>query len=159
MIKRPKPFFKKAFLFLVLALLLIIMSSLFFCSEKKDPLPDKKNLIQRINASINIGWGWIHAEKTSIKDIKRHKDQIKVKASYALVINRNEGEISPAEIQRYHDYLPMCREVLIRRTMRCKVEEEIYFTKTAEYGWMPSTISEARPELMPAISAWRKPKK
>ena len=118
--------------------------------------PDSTLLTKRMNAAINLGWGWLHAEDVHVVAQERRGDKHTVTFSYSVVLDKDEDELPPEERVRFREFLPMCSHLPIARKTACPVYETIIFADTKEYGWMPMLFIQYRPEMLHAIANWQK---
>jgi len=119
--------------------------------------PDETLLIRRTEASIVLGWGWLHTQDMRIVALEKKGDKYAVTFSYSVVIDRDEAALPQEEQERFRRFLPMCSHLPIARGMSCPLREEMIFVHTKEYGWMPELFVSYRPEMLQAIADWKQP--
>lgn len=119
--------------------------------------PDDALLTRRMNAAINLGWGWLRAEDVRVVAQKKNGGKYAVTFSYFMVIDKDEDELPPEERERFRQFLPMCSDLPIARGTVCPLREAMLFADTKEYGWMPELFIQYRPEMLQAIADWKEP--
>lgn len=127
----------------------------FFASSGS--APDDALLARRMNAAINLGWGWLHAEDVRVVAQEKRGGNYAVTFSYSVVIDKDENELSLEERERFRQFLPMCSHLPIARGTACPLRETMLFADTKEYGWMPELFIQYRPEMLQAIADWQEP--
>ncbi|MDR2726829.1 MAG: hypothetical protein LBC10_02400 [Deltaproteobacteria bacterium] len=127
----------------------------FFASSGS--APDEALLIRRMRATISLGWGWLHAKDMRVVAYEKKGEKYAVTFSYSVVIDRDEAALPLEERERFRRFLPMCSELPIAQGTACSLQEEMLFTKTKEYGWMPELFARFRPELLQAVADWKEP--
>ncbi len=119
--------------------------------------PDEALLIQRMKASISLGWGWLHVENISIARQETQGGNYTVTFDYSVVLDQDEAALPPEERMRFRRFLPMCSNLPIARGTSCSLREEMLFVHTWRYGWMPDPFIKFRPELLKDIADWKDP--
>jgi len=144
-------------LYAVAVCALVFLAGYRWFVASSDPAPDDALLARRMNAAINLGWGWLHAEDVRVVGREKSGGKYAVTFSYSVVIDKNEDELPQEEQERFRQFLPMCSYLPIARGISCPLRETMFFADTKEYGWMPELFIQYRPELLQAIADWQKP--
>jgi hypothetical protein len=127
----------------------------FFASSGS--APDDALLTRRMNAAINLGWGWLRAEDVRVVAREKKGGKYAVTFSYSVVIDKDEDELPPEERERFREFLPMCSHLPVAKGTACPLRETMLFADTKEYGWMPDLFIHYRPEMLQAIADWQEP--
>lgn len=127
----------------------------FFASSGS--APDDALLTKRMNAAINLGWGWLRAEDIRVVAQEKRGGNYAVTFSYSVVLDKDEDELPLEERERFRQFLPMCSDFPIARGTACPLQETMLFADSKEYGWMPELFIQYRPEMLQAIANWQEP--
>jgi len=146
------------FVFVAGGLALALAAAALWLLVFSDSVPDDALLIRRMNASINLGWGWLHTKDMRVVAREKKGSNYSVTFSYSVVIDRDEALLPPEERERFRRFLSMCSAIPITRGASCPLEEEMLFVNTKEYGWMPELFIRLRPEMLQAIAGWKEPR-